>query len=156
MELLKLTAKIDVVHIAYKGAPQALSDVIGGQIPVSAQTAPAVLPAIQSGRVRALAVTSLKRIPQSPSVPTMDETELPGFEVNSWYGLCAPAGTPAPILDKVHADLTTVLRMPEIQQRFMGLVIEVAPTSREDFAQFIRTETVRWARVIKAAGIPQQ
>jgi tripartite-type tricarboxylate transporter receptor subunit TctC len=156
MELLKLTAKIDVVHIAYKGAPQALSDVIGGQIPVSAQTAPAVLPAIQSGRVRALAVTSLKRIPQLPSVPTMDETELPGFEVNSWYGLCAPAGTPAPILDKVHADLTAVLRMPEIQQRFMGLVIEVAPTSREDFAQFIRAETVRWARVIKAAGIPQQ
>ena len=156
MELLKLTAKIDVVHVAYKGAPQALSDVIGGQIPVSMQTAPAVLPAIQSERVRALAVTSLKRISQLPSVPTLDETALPGFEVNSWYGLCAPAGTPTPILDKVHTDLTAILRMPEIQQRFKDMVIEVAPTSRDEFAQFIRAETARWARVIKAAGIPQQ
>lgn len=156
MELLKLTAKIDVVHIAYKGAPQALSDVIGGQIPVSAQTAPAVLPAIQTGRVRALAVTSLKRIAQLPSVPTLNESVLPGFEVNSWYGLCAPSGTPLPILDKVHTDLTAVLRMPEIQQRFRDLVIEPAPTSREEFAQFIRAESARWARVIKDAGIPKQ
>jgi tripartite-type tricarboxylate transporter receptor subunit TctC len=156
MELLKLTAKIEVVHVAYKGAPQALSDVIGGQIPCSMQTAPAVLPAIQSARVRALAVTSLKRIPQLPSIPTMNETALPGFAVTSWYGLCAPAATPAPVLDKVHADLTAVLRMPEIQQRFNDLVIDVAPTSREEFAQFIRTEAARWARVIKEAGIPQQ
>jgi tripartite-type tricarboxylate transporter receptor subunit TctC len=155
MELFKLTAKIDVVHIPYQGAPQALSDVIGGQIPASAQTAPAVLPAIQSGRVRALAVTSLTRISQLPSVPTMHEAALPGFEVNSWYGLCAPAGTPTPILDKVHSDLTAVLRMPEIQQRFKDIVIEVAPTSREEFAQFIRAEAARWARVIKDAGIPQ-
>ena len=156
MELFKLTAKIDVVHVAYKGAPQALSDVIAGQIPVSMQTAPAVLPVIQTGRVRALAVTSLKRISQLPAVPTMHETALPGFEVNSWYGLCAPAATPAPILDKVYADLTAVLRMPEIQQRFKEMVIEVAPTSRDEFAQFIRAETARWARVIKDAGIPQQ
>jgi tripartite-type tricarboxylate transporter receptor subunit TctC len=156
MELMKSTAKINVVHVPYKGAPQALSDVIGGQIPVSMQTAPAVLPAIQSERVRALAVTSLKRIPQLPMVPTLDETVLPGFEVNSWYGLCAPAATPAPILDKVHDDLTAVLRMPEIQQRFRDMVIEVAPTSRDEFAQFIRAEAARWARVIKAAGIPQQ
>jgi tripartite-type tricarboxylate transporter receptor subunit TctC len=156
MELFKSTAKIDVVHVAYKGAPQALTDVIGGQIPCSAQTAPAVLPAIQAGRVRALAVTSLKRIPQLPSVPTMAEAALPGFEVNSWYGLCAPAGTPVPILDKVHADLTAVLRTPEIQQRFNDMVIDVAPTSREEFAQFIRAETARWAKVIKDAGIAQQ
>ena len=156
MELLKLTAKIDVVHVAYKGAPQALTDVIGGQIPSSMQTAPAVLPAIQAARVRALAVTSLKRIAQLPSVPTMDESALPGFEVSSWYGLCAPAGTPSPILDKVHADLTEVLRMPEIQQRFKDLVVEVAPTSPQELAQFIRAETARWARVIKDAGIAQQ
>jgi tripartite-type tricarboxylate transporter receptor subunit TctC len=156
MELLKLTAKIEVLHVAYKGAPQALSDVIGGQIPCSMQTAPAVLPAIQSGRVRALAVTSLKRIAQLPSTPTMNETALPGFEVTSWYGLCAPAGTPTSVLDKVHADLTAVLRMPEIQQRFSDLVIDTAPTSREEFAQFIRSEAARWARVIREAGIPQQ
>ena len=156
MELLKLTAKIEMVHVAYKGAPQALTDVIGGQIPSSVQTAPGVLSAIHSGRVRALAVTSLTRLTQLPAVPTLHETAVPGFEVNSWYGLCAPAGTPTLILDKVHADLTAVLRMPEIQQRFKDLVIEVAPNSREEFAQFIRAETVRWARVIKDAGIAQQ
>jgi tripartite-type tricarboxylate transporter receptor subunit TctC len=151
-----LTAKIDVVHVAYKGAPQALSDVIGGQIPASVQSAPGVLAAIQGGRVRALAVTSLKRIPQLPSVPTVQETALPGFEVSSWYGLCAPAGTPTPILDKIHTDLTAVLRIPEIQHRFNDLVVEVNPTSREEFAQFMRAETARWAQVIKDAGIAQQ
>ena len=156
MELFKLTAKIDVVFIPYKGAPQSLSDTMGGQIPCTVQSAPGVLSAIESGRVRALAVTSLKRIPQLPAVPTVHETVLPNFEVNSWYGLCAPAGTPANILDKVHADLTAVLRIHEIQQRFRDLVIEVAPTSPQEFAQFIRAETARWAKVIKAAGIPQE
>ena len=156
MELLKLTAKIDVVHVPYKGGPQALSDTIGGQIPVSMQTAPGAIASIQADRVRPLAVTSLARIPQLPSVPTFDETALPGYEVNSWYGLCAPAGTPVPILDKVHADLTAVLRAPELQQRFRDIVVEAAPTSREEFAQFIRAEVTRWARVIKSAGIPLQ
>jgi tripartite-type tricarboxylate transporter receptor subunit TctC len=156
MELLKITAGIEVVHVAYKGAPQALIDVIGGQIPVTMQTAPAVLPAIQSGRVRALAVTSLRRVAHLPAVPTMHETALPGFEVNSWYGLCAPAGTPAPILTKVHDDLLAVLRIPEIRTRFADMVIDVAPTSRQDFAQFIRAETSRWARVVKEAGIAKQ
>jgi tripartite-type tricarboxylate transporter receptor subunit TctC len=156
MELIKLTAQVDIVHIAYKGAPQALTDVIGGQIPVTMQTAPGALAAIQAGRVRALAVTSLKRLPQLPEVPTLHESALPGFEVTTWYGLCAPAGTPVAILDKVHADLTTVLRLPEIQQRLADIVVEAAPMSREEFAQFIRAEITRWARVIKAAGIPQQ
>lgn len=156
MEFLKLSAKIDVVFVAYKGAPQALTDVIGGQIPATVQTAPGVLPTIQSGRVRALAVTSLKRSAHLPDVPTLNEAALPGFDVNSWYGLCAPAATPVPILEKVQADFTTVLRMPEIEQRLRDMVIDVTPTSRETFAQFIRAETERWAKVIKAAGIPLQ
>lgn len=156
MELFKLTAKVDIVFVPYKGAPQALTDVVGGQIPSSAQSAPGVLQAIQSGRVRPLAVTSLKRLSQLPDVPTMDEAALPGFEVNSWYGLCAPAGTPAVILDKVHDDLTAVLRAPDVQQRFEQLVIGVAPTSRDEFGQFIRAETARWAKVIRDAKIPQQ
>jgi tripartite-type tricarboxylate transporter receptor subunit TctC len=156
MELFKLTAKIDVVFIPYKGAPQSLIDTIAGQIPCTVQSAPGVLSAIEAKRVRPLAVTSLKRIPQLPDVPTVHETVLPNFEVNSWYGLCAPAGTPASVLEKVHADLTAVLRQPDVQQKFRDLVIEVAPTSREEFAQFIRVETARWAKVIKAAGIPQE
>jgi tripartite-type tricarboxylate transporter receptor subunit TctC len=156
MELFKLTAKIDVVFVPYKGAPQALTDVIGGQIPSSVQSAPGVLSAVETGRVRALAVTSLKRIAQLPAVPTMHESALPGFEVNTWYGLCAPAGTPTAVLEKVHTDLTAVLRIPEIQQRMKDLVIDVAPTSPQDFAKFMSAETARWARVIKAANIQQE
>ena len=156
MEYFKLTTKIDVVSIAYKGAPQALTDVMGGQIPASVQSAPGVLSSIQSGRVRALAVMSQTRIAQMPAVPTVHETVAPGFESSSWYGLCAPTGTPSAVLDKVHTDLTTVLRMPEMHQRFTEMVIEYTPTSRDEFAQFMRTETARWARVIKEAGIPKQ
>lgn len=156
MEFLKLTTKIDVIHVAYKGAAQALSELIGGQIPVSVQSAPALVPAVRSQRVRALGVTSRNRVPQLPDVPTMDETSLPGFEVNSWWGTCAPIGTPAAILDKVHADLHAVLRMSDVQQRFNELVIEISPTSRDEFNQFMRAEHQRWARVIKEAGIPPQ
>jgi tripartite-type tricarboxylate transporter receptor subunit TctC len=156
MELIKLAARIDVVHVAYKGGPQALSDVMSGQIPATVQPAPLILPVIHSGRVRALAVTTLKRVAQLPAVPTLHETVLPGFEAYPWYGVCAPAGTPVPILDKVHADLSAVLRMPEILHRFNDLVVTVAPASREEFARFISAETARWARVIKEAGIAQQ
>ena len=120
------------------------------------KTAPAVLPHVVLGRVRALAVTSMQRITQLPDVPSMHEAALPGFEVNSWYGLCAPAGTPAPILDKIHTDLVSVLQTPEIRQRFTDMVIDVSPTSREEFGRFIRAETDRWARVIKDAGIAKQ
>lgn len=156
MEYFKAVMKIDLVNVAYKGAPQALTDVIGGQIPVSVQTAPGVLPTIQGGRVRALAVMSAKRIPHLPDVPTVNESVAPGFESSSWYGLCAPAGTPVAIIDKVHADVTSVLRTPEMQQRFRDMVVEYTPTTREEFGQFMRVETARWAKVIKDAGIVQQ
>jgi tripartite-type tricarboxylate transporter receptor subunit TctC len=156
MEYLKLTAKINVVFVPYKGGAQALNDTIAGQIPVSAQSAPGSIAAIESNRVRALAVTSIKRIPQLPAVPTMDETALPGFEVSSWYGLCAPTGTPQPVLDKVHNDLLAVLRVPEIQSRMKDLVVEISPGSSQEFAKFMRSETDRWARVIKAANIPRE
>jgi len=156
MELLKTLARIDVVHIAYKGAPQALADLIGGQIPVSISNMPAYLPPILAGRARALAVTSLKRASQLPNVPTMDESGLKGYEVTSWYGACAPAGIPAPVLDKLHADITKVLSAPDVQQRMIELVIVPAPTSRDDFAAFIRAETARWAQVAKDAGLVKQ
>ena len=156
MELFKLAAKIDVTHVAYKGSPPALADLIGGQISSSAQTVPAALPAIHSGRVRAMAVTSLKRIPQLPDTPSFHEAAIPGFEVNSWFGLCAPTGTPVAILDKVHADTTAVLRTPDVQKRFGGQMIDVAPSTRNEFAKFIAAETERWKRVVKEAGIPQQ
>jgi tripartite-type tricarboxylate transporter receptor subunit TctC len=156
MELFKTMTRIEVVHIAYKGAAPALADTIGGQVPVSISNIPALLSPIQSGRVRALAVTGPKRTSQLPSVPTMSESGLTGYEVTSWYGVCAPAGTPAPVQEKLHADLTRVLQMPDVQQRLNDLVVEAAPTSREDFAAFIQAETRRWAQVVQDAGLAPQ
>ncbi len=156
MELFKNLAKVDVVHIAYKGASPALADLIGGQIPVMISNVPALLPYVQAGKIRTLAVTSPKRIPQLPSVPTMIESGFPGFEVTSWYGACAPAGTPVAVLDKLHGDLLKVLQMPDVVQRFTEMVVEPATQSRDEFAAFMRAETARWAKVVKDANIPTQ
>jgi tripartite-type tricarboxylate transporter receptor subunit TctC len=156
MELFNTLAKINVVHIAYKGAPQAVADLIGGQVPVAISNIPALLPPIQSGRARAIAVTSLKRAPQLPATPTMDESGFKGFEVTSWYGVCAPAGTPAPLLDKVHADLSKILLAPDVQQRMTEMVIEAAPTSRAEFTAYMAAETKRWAQVVRDAKLTPQ
>jgi tripartite-type tricarboxylate transporter receptor subunit TctC len=156
MELFSTLAKINVVHISYKGAPQAISDLIGGQVPIAVSNIPALLPPIQAGRARAIAVTSLKRAPQVPTTPTMDESGFKGFEVTSWYGLCAPTGTPAAILDKVHTDLTKILQSADVQQRMTELVIEPAPTSRAAFTDYMATETKRWAQVARDAKLAPQ
>ena len=156
MELFRSLAHIDLVNIAYKGASPAMADLLGGQIPAMISNVPASLPYVQSGKIRALAVTSAKRISQLASVPTMIESGFPGFQVTSWYGMCAPAGTPVPILDKLHTDLVKVLQMPEVVQRFTDLVVEPVPQSREEFGAFLRDETARWAKVAKDAHIPVQ
>ena len=156
MELLKLQVKFDVVHIPYRIASQGITDTVAGQVLINISNVPAIMGPVQSGRLRALAVTSAQRIAQLPDVPTMQESGVPGYEVNSWYGVAAPAGTPVPLLDKLNADINSVLRMPEVRQRLTEMVMPPAPTSREEFAQFIRAEVARWAQVIKDAGIPQQ
>src|SRR5262249_51377081 len=156
MELLKLQVNFDIVHIPYRIAAHGVTDTIGGQVAVNISNVPALIGPVQTGRLRALAVTSAQRIAQLPDVPTMQESGVPGFEVNSWYGVAAPAGTPVPLLDKLHADITSVLRLPEIQQRLTEMVIPPSPTSRKEFDEFIRAEIARWARVIRDAGIAQQ
>ena len=156
MEWLKQRMKFDIVHIPYRNAGQGTSDVIAGQIPINIANFPFVIPQVQAGRLRAVAITSAQRVSQLPNVPTVQESGVPGYEVNSWYGVCAPAGTPAPLLDKLHADFTSVLRIPEIEQRLTELVMPPSPTSREEFDQFIRAEIARWAQVIRDAGIPKQ
>jgi tripartite-type tricarboxylate transporter receptor subunit TctC len=156
MELLKLMAKIDVVFIPYKLGPQGISDNIAGQVPVGISNFPASVAPVQSGRLRPLAVTSATRVSQLPNVPTVAEAGLPGFDVSSWQGVCAPAATPTALLDRLNADINSVLRIPEIQARMEELVMVGPQTTREEFDQFIRVEIVRWAKVIKDAGIPQQ
>ncbi len=156
MELFKTLAGIDMVHIAYKGASPALIDLLGGQVPVMISNVPALLPYAASGKIRPLGVTSPKRIPQLPAVPTMMEAGFKDFVVTSWYGMCTSAGTPVALLDKLHGDLVKVLQMPEVAQRFAEFVVEPAPQSREEFANFMRAEMTRWAQVIKDAKIPLQ
>ena len=156
MELLKLRLKFNIVHIGYKSAAQATSDVIAGQLPVNVSNAPFLIAPVQAGQLRALAVASAKRQPLLPNVPTMAESGVPDFEVNSWYGVCAPAGTPVALLDKIHADLLAVMRAPDIDRRLNELGMPPEPTTREEFDKFMRAEIARWAQVIKDASIPKQ
>jgi len=156
MELFKSMAKIDIVHIPYKNAAQAVADAIAGQVPMNISNFPASVVPVQTGRLRPIAVTSANRVAQLPSVPAVRESGFPDYEVNSWYGVCAPAGTPAELLDKLHDDVNAALRSPELQARLTDLVMGGPPTSRDEFEQFIRSEISLWARVIKEAGIPQQ
>ena len=156
MELVNLTAKIQIVNIPYKIGSQAISDTIAGQVPLGMFNLQALVAPVQSGRLRALALTGANRVPQLPDVPTLQESGFPGLEITSWQGVCAPAGTPAAVLDKMNADITGVLRTPEVQQRIGDFAMQTAPTSREEFDQFIRSEIARWARVIKDANIPLQ
>lgn len=156
MELLKLQLKFDIVHVPYKIGTQAVTDTIAGQVPINISNAPLSLGALQGKRLRALAVTSAQRLALLPDVPTMQESGVPNFEVNSWYGLMAPAGAPAAILDKINADMNTALRAPEVEKRMQDAGMPPSPSTRQEFDQFVRSEVARWARVIKEAGIPQQ
>lgn len=156
MELLKLRMKFDVVHIPYKVGSQAVTDTVAGQVPVNVFNIPVIISAVKAGRLRALAVTSAQRAVQLPDVPTLQETGVPSFDVSAWYGVCAPAGTPTALLDKLHGDFTAVLRLPEVQQKLTELVMTPAPTSREEFDRFIRAEVARWAEVIREARIPKE
>lgn len=155
VELLKQAMKIDIVNVPYKIGSQGLTDTIGGQVPLNISNLPQSIAPVQAGRVIALAVTSARRAAPLPDVPTMQEAGIPDYEVTSWYGVCAPAGTPNAILDKLNADITSVLRQPELQQRLMELITEITPTTREEFDRYIRAEIARWAQVIKEAKIPK-
>jgi tripartite-type tricarboxylate transporter receptor subunit TctC len=156
MEWFKLVAKIDVVHIPYKIGSQGVPNTLAGQVPMGVFNLPVSVAPVQAGCLQPLAVTSVKRAPPRPDVPTIQETGYAGFEVNSWYGVCAPGGTPVPLLDKLNADIGTVMRIPEFHQRMAELVMDATPISRDEFDQFIRTDIARWAQVIKDAKIPLQ
>ena len=155
MEWLKQRLRLEIVHVPFVNAAQGTGQVIAGELPINITNMPFVVAPIQSGRLRALAVGSAKRQPLLPDVPTVQESGLPDFEVNSWYGICAPAGVPVPILDKLNADLHTVMRIPDVEHRLTELGMPPAPTTREEFDKFIRAEIARWAQVIRDAGIPK-
>jgi len=151
-ELFKTMAGIDMTHVPYKGSSPALTDLMGGQVQIMFDNLPSALPLIKAGKLRAIAVTSLKRAPALPDVPTISESGLPGFEASSWFGVLAPAETPAPIVAKINADVNKWLQSPEAREQLLAQGANAAGGTSEQFAAHIRAETEKWAKVVKASG----
>jgi len=152
-ELLKLRANIDIIHIPYKGSAPALNDVIAGTVAMGFKTASGALPSIQAGRLRAIAVASSARLPQLPNIPTMEEAGLPDFEVSSWNGLYAPAGTPAEIVNRLASATIKIFKSEEVKKQFEQLGAITVGSTPEQFKKFTHNEIVKWAAVSKAAKI---
>jgi tripartite-type tricarboxylate transporter receptor subunit TctC len=151
-ELLKLTAKVSIVHVPYKGSAPALTALMGGEVDINFENTLIVLPHLEAGRVRPLAVTGANRSRLLPDLPTIGET-IPGYSASGWYGLMAPAGTPRDILQRLNAEVVRILRMPDVIERLSGQGAEPAGGTREEFGAFLRAEIEKWARLVKAAGM---
>ena len=152
-ELLKVMAGIHLVHVPYKGNAPALTDTVAGHVHMIFSGVPALVPHIQSGRLRAIAIGSLKRFPAIPDVPTFDESGVKGYEATTWFGLMAPIRTPKDIVSRLNAEVTKIIASPEISKRFVNDGLEPIGNSPAEFAQFIRDEIAKYAKVIKAAKI---
>ena len=155
-EMFKAMTDTAIVHVPYKGSAPAVQDLVGGQIEMMFDNLPAALPQIRAGNLRALAVTTLKRSPSAPELPTLDESGLKGFDSQGWFALLAPVGTPAAILEKINAEVNKALATPEFRERLQAVGAEPVGGTIDDFKQRIRQETERWAKVIKFANIKAQ
>jgi tripartite-type tricarboxylate transporter receptor subunit TctC len=151
-ELFKTMAGVDMVHVPYKGSAPALTDLMGGQVNLMFDNLPSALAHIKAGKLRALAVTSSKRSPALPDVPTISEAGLPGFEASSWFGVFAPAATPKEIIARLSAEIVKVINSAELKERLAAQGAEVVGGSPEQFAAHIKSETAKWAKVVKASG----
>jgi tripartite-type tricarboxylate transporter receptor subunit TctC len=151
-ELFKSAGKIDIVHVPYKGDGPAMTDLMGGQVSMMFTTVVAAMPHVASGKLRAIAVASLKRTPAMPDVPTIDESGFPGFSSSSWGGILFPTGTPKNIVVKMHDGVVKVLAMPDIKDKLHAMGAEVVGNSPEEFGSYIQSETVKWGKVVKSSG----
>jgi tripartite-type tricarboxylate transporter receptor subunit TctC len=152
-ELFKSMAGLDIRHIPYKGGVAAIPDLLGGRVTMMFPSIVVVLPLAREGKLRALAVTSLRRAPAVPELPTIAESSYPGFEVTLWQGLLAPARTPAAIVRKLHLETVKALALPDLRAKFADLGLEGIGNSPDEFAAVIKSEIPRWAKVIKESGI---
>ncbi|MBY0268946.1 MAG: tripartite tricarboxylate transporter substrate binding protein [Burkholderiales bacterium] len=153
MELLLVLARLNMVHVPYKGSGPGVTDLLAGHVPVMMPNMLSAQPHIKSGRMRALGVTGSKRAPGADDIPTIAEAGVAGYEAVQWYGLLAPAATPRDIITKLHTGVVRALQNPEVRQRLLNDGAEPVGSSPAEFAEYLRSETEKWARVIKAAGI---
>ena len=151
-ELFKSMTGTDLLHIPYKGSAPAMTDLLGGQTSVMFDNMPSAIQHVRSGKLRPIAVTTAKRSPELPDVPTIAEAGVPGYEATSWFGMFAPAGTPKPVLDKLHAALIKVLNQADVKKKIAEQGGDVVAETPEQFAAFIQAESVKWGKVVKESG----
>jgi len=154
-ELFKNMAKVNLVHVPYKGGGPAMVDLVAGHVEIFVAVISTAVPQVKAGKARALAVTGPKRAAALSSVPTVAESGLKGYEATNWYGYVAPAATPHPIIERLHKATVAVLEMPEVRQSLLDQGIEAAPSAPEQFSAYIRSETKKWEPVIRRANIKQ-
>jgi tripartite-type tricarboxylate transporter receptor subunit TctC len=152
-ELFRLQTKTDFVIVQYKGGGPALTDTIGGQVQFNLGSLVQMVPHVRSGKLRALGVSSAKRVAAMPEVPTIAEAGVPGYEVSNWWGILAPAGTPQPVVDRLYKEITAIQDSPETRKRFELEGAEIVRMKPGEFASFVTQETEKWTRVVKEAGI---
>ena len=149
-------AKIDVVHIPYKGSAPATTDLLGGVFDAQFDNMVTLVPYVKAGKLRALAVSGTQRSSAFPDVPTLSETVLPGFETGTWYGLVAPASTPPAITSKLSAELQRILALPDIKEKLVAMGLDASGMSNAEYGQFIRSEIAKYAKIVKSAGVTVQ
>lgn len=152
-ELFKLTADVNIVHVPFKGVAQALPEMAAGRIQLAFNTIPAFLPHVKAGRLKAFVITAPKRSPLLPDVPACTEVGLAGLDASAWHAVVAPAGTPKEIIRKLHQTLAATLAQPDVRKQLAAVGAEPVASTPEEFAKFMRAESQRWARVIKAGGV---
>jgi len=152
-EMFNSIARVKLVHVPYKGVTNAFSDLLGGQISIMFPGAPIALPQVKAGKLRALGTTGAKRMAAAPELPPIMESGLPGYEVSVWYGFLAPAGTPPAVINRLHAEISKIVQLPDIRERWAGLGAEPLHNTPEQFAAFLKADVVKWAKVVRESGV---
>ena len=151
-ESFKIATGVQMQHVPYKGSAPALTDLIGGQVQLIFDSMPSAMPHVKSGKIRALAVTTAKRSPTVPDLPTVAESGVPGFDISTWYGVWAPAGTPKDIVNKVAGEMAKALQQPAVRERLAALGAEPVGNTPEEFAAYCQSELAKWSKIVKESG----
>jgi tripartite-type tricarboxylate transporter receptor subunit TctC len=151
--MFKSMAKVDIVHVPYKGVGPALTDLLGGQVQMMFAIMQGAVPLVKAGKLKALAVSGAKRSASAPELPTISESGLPGYEFISWNAIHVPAGTPRAVIGAIHGEVTKALAQADLKERMFGLGLEVTPGTPEELAALVKSDIAKWTKVIREAGV---